>query len=637
MTFGRGRPRRPDDWPSGHVRARAALAERLDGPLDPDDALWLEEHLAACTDCTAVAAEYAGQRAELRSLREHPPQPPRDLWARTAAAIEAESRFRDARRRSGGRRRSSFAPLALLTAAVAVAVAVGTLTSSQRPLGDGATARPTQDVALATDAAGGGSGSPSVPRATPIVVAQKVEWLSRDATGKYRVETANVDEVCPPDATEPCDTAAPDQALDVPVQQEVSSVWGSPDSDALIVVNRPGAEEAATVSVVTLRERPASPSPSPQPTATPTPTATASVVPPATPTPTPRASASPSVQPSSAPPIATPSPVSPSATPSATPSASAGSPSPSVAVSPTPAGESVEIARDVIVVGQSAAYSPSGTWFAFTARPADGSAGPDIYVWKVGDELAVPVTTDHRSAFGSWSGDQIVGSTVTETAKGGENGQAAEAELSATAFLLDPASGAVAGQPQAGRVWRPAVDPTGRKAVYWTGTLRATETPGFAPDAGRLVLGAWDATAAPAASGSPDPSAAAASATPLASDQAAARKETTIAAGRMEDWDARWDHDGSHLAVWIADPQNPAVGRLSLYGVDPFDGRIDLKTPLLDAQLATAGFAISEGKLVWAEPGLDGSATGGRIQVLAWTDNGSGQVESVAGPVIVIR
>ena len=105
----------------------------------------------------------------------------------------------------------------------------------------------------------------------------------------------------------------------------------------------------------------------------------------------------------------------------------------------------------------------------------------------------------------------------------------------------------------------------------------------------------------------------------------------------MDGWDARWDRTGTHLAVWIADHQNPAIGRLSLYTVDPFDGRIDLKTPLLDAQVATAGFSISDGKLVWAEPATDGTTPSGRIQVLAWTDQGVGTVDTVAGPVIVIR
>ncbi|HEY7133121.1 MAG TPA: hypothetical protein VH440_12775, partial [Candidatus Limnocylindrales bacterium] len=137
------------------------------------------------------------------------------------------------------------------------------------------------------------------------------------------------------------------------------------------------------------------------------------------------------------------------------------------------------------------------------------------------------------------------------------------------------------------------------------------------------------ATGDVAASGSPE-------ATPLNGDQEANRHETTIRSGAMSDWDARWDSTGTKLAVWIADPDDPTVGSLSLYDVDPFNGRVDLKKPLLDAQRATAGFSISDGKLVWAEPGTDGSGTG-RILVLAWTDQGAGTVETLPDKVIVIR
>jgi len=79
------------------------------------------------------------------------------------------------------------------------------------------------------------------------------------------------------------------------------------------------------------------------------------------------------------------------------------------------------------------------------------------------------------------------------------------------------------------------------------------------------------------------------------------------------------------------------VGYLSLYSVDPFNGRVDLKKPLLDAERATAGFSISDGRLVWAEPATDGSGTGGRILVLAWTDEGAGTIETVPDQVLVIR
>ena len=44
------------------------------------------------------------------------------------------------------------------------------------------------------------------------------------------------------------------------------------------------------------------------------------------------------------------------------------SPAPTVAAT-------LAIVSGVKVVGESAAYSPDGAWFAFTARPSDDSAG----------------------------------------------------------------------------------------------------------------------------------------------------------------------------------------------------------------------------------------------------------------------
>ncbi len=42
--------------------------------------------------------------------------------------------------------------------------------------------------------------------------------------------------------------------------------------------------------------------------------------------------------------------------------------------------------------------------------------------------------------------------------------------VTARSFLVDPATGTVIAIPLDG-VWRPVVDPTGRVAVFWTGTL----------------------------------------------------------------------------------------------------------------------------------------------------------------------
>ena len=618
MSFGRGRVRRPDDWPSSHVRARADLSDQLDGPLEPREASWLEGHLEACPDCRVIAAAYVAQQLELRGLRDRIPPPPRDLWARTSAAIESESRFRDGRARTTSwRNRRALVPSALLATALVAVVAVGTLTSSRGPSGPSA-AGPSSQVAL-------GSGPPSNAPAstnagpTPLAVAQKIEYLARDSDGTFSIKVRNVDQVCPSKSTQPCDTNAPIAGHAVNVNRDASTVFGSPDEARLIVVNDPRSASSGTISVVPLGS--AVPAPTPTPSSSPT-LVPASIAPPVTSTP-PTATSTPTIRPTpSVGPVSPPPTSPPSAEPPASPS-----PSPSVAVTASPSGAPIEIASDVALVGESAAYSPTGHWFAFTARPVDGSLGPDIFVWKVGDPRATSVTNDHRSVFGSWSGEVLVGSTVVETTKG--VGEAAKTDLEPASFLLDPATAVLTAIPQAGRAWRPAVDPSGRLAVYWAGTVRATAIPGFAPDAGRLVLGDW-AAAMSAPSDGPLPTA-------LNGDQAAARHETTIAAGRMDDWDARWDPSGTHLAIWIADQENPAVGRLSLYTVDSFDGKIDLKTPLLDAKVATAGYSISDGQLVWAEPSGDGSTTDGKIQLLAWTDEGVGTVETVTGPVIVIR
>jgi len=72
--------------------------------------------------------------------------------------------------------------------------------------------------------------------------------------------------------------------------------------------------------------------------------------------------------------------------------------------------------------------------------------------------------------------------------------------------------------------------------------------------------------------------------------------------------------------------------------VDPFDGKIDLKKPLVNARLAKAGYALSQGKLVWAEPAEAGGSGDGHIFLYAWTDKGAGSTtETVPGQVIVVR
>jgi hypothetical protein len=596
---------RPDDWPSSHVRARSALSDRLDGLLEPSEAGWLDEHLAACSECRATADAYAAQRLELQALRERAPLPPRDLWARTAAAIEAEAAGRSSLRRAAPRR-SFVIPSAFIATALAVAVATGLLTSSQ-PIGPHGGGGSVPQVAAAPSGSAPG-GTSAAPEKTPITVALSVDYVGRDAEGRLHVKSTKIDEVCPAGSVQPCDTSGPVEDRAVDIDQNAQAVFGDKNRERLIVVSPPTTDDPGTVAVVTL-----APVASPSPSATPTSSASSSGSPAVgSPAPTPSATSS------------SASPVVP-ASASPTPTVTAG-PTGSIEVTP-PSGDTREIAHGVVLVGQTAAYSGSGSWFAFTARPIDGTAGPDIYLWRVGSDAAQRVTDDGRSVFGSWVGDTVVASRAVDPS-GSTDGLATNG-LRAEAFLLDPASGTRIALPQTGSAWRPVVDPSGRKAVYWAGTLRAVSGPGYAPEGGRLVLGDWAVTD-PMPSGSPE-------ATALTGDQSNARHETTIGAGQIDDWDARWDQSGTHLAVWIADHENPKLGRLSLYAVSAFDGTVDLKTPLLDARRAAAGFSISNDGLIWAEPSDDPTATGGTIQLLAWTNDGIGTVETLSGPAIVIR
>lgn len=579
-----GGRRRPDDWPTPHARARTLSAERLAGPLDPAAADWLDDHVAGCAECLAVGDDYAAQRLELRVLRDHRPEPPRDLWARTAAAIEREAGGH-ARTSRTAPRRALLIPYALLSGALAVALVVGTLTSSRRPGGD-ATAAP--GAALGSPAA---TTAPGSPGATPLFVGPgSVAWLSRE-NGAYQFNTTTVDHVCPSPGVA-CAATPPSETRQLGLVGDPSTVYGSPDGERIIALALGSAGSGASVYVVPV-ERTVTPG------ATPAPTASSAPSPPA-------GSPGPTPDPAATPPAETASPSEPAATEGTAP------------LTPSPlASGAIEIASGVEVVETTAAYSPDGSAFAFTAYPADGSHGPDIYVWRVGDEEARPVTSDHRSVFGSWSGTMIVGSSVEPA--GDDAGEP-------TAFLLEPDAGELTTLPQAGRAWRPAVDPTGTSAVYWAGRLEATDDGlGWATREGRLVIGRW-AGAAPA--GGPEP-------TRLTDDQAAELDETRIARGPLADWDVRWDGTGTRLAVWIADRDDPSVGRLSLYVVDPFDGRIDLDDPPLRDEPALAGFSIGDGRLAWAAP--PGESKARRVLILAWTEAGFGQVESAPGDVIVVR
>ena len=607
--------RRPDDWSTPHERAQSRAAERLDAELDPGEAAWLDEHLAGCETCRAVAEAYVADRLALRSLRDITPEPPRDLWARTAAGIEREA---------GGRRmagkatpRRSRLPLGAVSGIAVIAVVLGaTAMSGAWNLG-----MPGVDTA---DASPGSLGQPA---STPMLVAAgAVGWVRTLEDGAYAYNVADLQEVCPMGDRPDC-AALEDQAFGrFDLAAAPKSVIGSPTDGRAIVVGQ-DASGRQSIFVVALPKagtetqpprvtaKPAK-TPAPTETAAATPAETASTTPTESPGPTetPGATGSPATSPDVT--ASTEPTVEPAETPEATPSTEASPvvtpvPTPSTLESPSPeptVALNLAIASGVSVVGESAAFSADGNWFAFTARPADETAGPDIYVWRVGDQASRRLTTDGRSVFASWQGATIIGSSPAA----GDPVDGAQAPVS---FRVDPAT-AERTDVSSG-LWRPTVDPSGTFAVAWDGSINVpTDAVEMTPGRGELRLIRWPADGSSSSdAGDPIPG----------------------ISGPIGDFDVRWDETGSWLAIWVAEPTSPGIGRLTLFRLDRESGKLTRPDGAPTEVPALSGFSIGNGRLAWVTPhGQD--AQGSKVQVVAWSEDGVGATESVPGEdVVVVR
>ncbi|MFL5779056.1 MAG: zf-HC2 domain-containing protein [Chloroflexota bacterium] len=614
--------RRSAEGDGAHARARELIVQRLDEPLAPDQAAWLEGHLERCDPCRVEADAFLADRSALRALRAAPIDPPRDLWARTAASIERES----ARRQRTTLRPLAAIPLGALTGVLVLGVVLGASLLSQSIVGPAAPSAPAIAF-LPSAAASTGAG----PRATPMAIrVGDVSWLMQAGPGRLEVNVAPVDRVCAPEARPDCAPIQDQVAGTIEVGTEAHSIISAPDDRQAVVVGRDGGNGDR---VVVVQLSPATPSPTvapatEAPSSSPTVVASASTAVTPTASPTSSSAAAASVIPSAAA-SSPPRSSSPSTTASAAPSLSAAPsarPSPSALASPSGASSSPDatptptatlaaspspsatatalaIATDVTVVGESAAYSADGGWFAFTAMPANGAHGPDIYVWHAGDAQARPITADHRSAFASWHGGSIVGSRPS--AAGSSRG------VQPQTFLVDPRSGTVTDLPDP--IWRPIVDPKGRRAVAWNGTV-STEAAVPRPDNGRLELRTW----APG-------------------DGAAGSALETLDNGPIGEYDVRWDETGEWLAVWIADPATPSIGRLSLFAIDPETGALRHPHSAPTDVPALPGFSIGNGRLAWATPrGQEGE--GSKVLIAAWTKDGVGTAEGPPGQdVIVVR
>ncbi len=665
--------RRHNDAEASHDRARALIATGFLELHDPADELWLEAHLAGCAECQADAAAYSADRALVRTLRDQPPEPPRDLWARTAAAIQRErgTRGRGTRAIRAPRGwRAGRVPLGLASGLLVVLVVIGvSLAPSGIPLSPSAS-----DVAVTTPEA----------QPTPLAVtADALAWIQVAPDGSYQFRRASLSSVCP-DVRSGCAPLDSVTATNLALTYAPEAVVLSPTGAQIVVVTSSSSVGGAGVVVVSVPTAPpfeATPSPTvPDASLAPTPPAGSTLGPPPTltPNPTPDLTLAPTLAP-------TPGSTldqSPSLTPDASSIPSAG----------------YSIASGVIVVGD-AAYSPDGQWLAFSARPEDGSAGPDLYLWRVGDPLAIPVTTDHRTFFAGWLGNLVLANSVVPTIEEPLPGEIAPSPEPPTApptappptatpdpgatidpnategpetpvveehpiaFTLDPETGSMV--PLAAQdMWHPSVDPTGRSVVYWSGTLIADGTgTGWVLGTGRYVLDGWsdgsepsidDSTAAPT-TGTPTSFAPASAApttfapttvVPSSGDPTIepsipvlgpAGNPVTLAEGPAVDFDAWFDPGGDRLAFWLADPSAPEVGTLRMIVLDPVTREIDPTSDPLPGVAALRGVSINGGRLAWVTPpGQDGE--GSHVQVLGWNGREFGQVRTIeAGRLFVAR
>jgi WD40 repeat protein len=571
---------RHNDAEATHDRARALSSRRLVEPLHADEDAWLDRHLEACTECRREDEAFVNDHELLRSLRDTPIEPPRDLWARTAAALDVAAAGRSPRRTTSARPSWRGVPVAAAAGVVVLLVVVGTallpgvIPSNLQP------SNPIAAVSLP-------------PGATPIpVAAARIRLLRPAADGTFDFVYTDVDAVCPRARPECVPPPAEHEGSSLNLAgARASTLTLSPNNNQLVFESEGGTATEGKIYIVPVTA-------SAQPSA---PTATAT----ATATSTP--SAAESTPPSSPPVSAEPTP------------------------GATPFGQ-VEIASGVTIVGD-VAYSPDGQWLAFSAQPKDGSTGPDLYLYGPGSATAVAVTSDHQSYFSAWLGSQVLASDVVVTtsdaeAPGNSKGSPAPAgsgkgnegqggggnaiEGRASSFLLDPATGTRTDLLRAD-VWMPVADPTGRFVAYWSGSLRSADGVTWQLGEGALVLDRWVGDA---------------------SSIGPAGQPTPIVTSHVEDFVARFDPDGIRLAVWVSEHAGSTDGRLHLLVIEPSTGTIASEQPL-PGEPALRRFSIGANRLAWVSPsGQDGHESS--LQVLGWRGDVFGQIHSEPAPNLLI-
>jgi hypothetical protein len=637
-----------------HQKARLLASEEIDAKLSPADAAWLAVHLRGCAACQSVADEYRVNHDELRGLAT--PEPPRELWARTSAGLDAVDRRRAGRTGLAGLARlrlgylgylgRNWSSLASVMAVAAVVLVVGLSLLSQGPLfAPVAAASSTANVALV-------SAAPSSGAQTGLtMVGGNSYWVGTE-NGVYQIRGG----------TGLC-TGLPDSCA---ITNGTGTVLGSVESKtAVSVVISPNATQAAVwnankIVILPLAQSASAPKIVAIDLLTPRPAALASATPvaetPAAETPAttsgltqpsasvePGATASAAQQPAES---ATPAPAGPTAVPASGPQPTA-------------------ILDGYQIVGRAPEFSADGQWFAFSARPVGVSSGSDVFVWRVGWAQAQAVTTSHADLFAGWFGAQILFSEFSQ----------ADSETNSTPSTSPPAAGATdtptAAAPAAGaatvtamsyvydpriaEVWQidrpmlmPVVDPTGTFVVYWAGTVAFDQATGlYGAGQGDFYFDAWSnlnlvatqmggnvaeaPSPAPTAAPSEAPTAAqpSDSASPLAtSDQSVGSPIAPAPTGQpssppdastglpqlvpvgsvpgiVTSWSVRWDATGQYVAIWVADAGVTDIGQVTLLNVIPGSNMLNVGGLLLSAS-ARSNIQFDDSQFVYTSPGQGG-------------------------------
>lgn len=637
-----------------HESFRAMLAERMDGQLAAADEARLAEHLAGCPACRTVARDYEADRARMRSIRVS--EPPRDLWARTSAALDrevaddADALLGPGLRGARGRRQLRVALGSLVTAMVVLAITGGQL-------------MPEAPTGLAT--------------ATPFAItAQAVSYLGV-AGGELTFYRADVAEVCPMPRLDCADGPDGEAVVRLGPGVHARAMTMNPTGQLFISGQDDLGEEVFAIVVLPTPEPSVAPDGSASPGASADPAASPGGDATAMPTETRN------------PDLGQPDPPTPEPTdgPDVIPNRSA-DPAASPAISPPPdsptaVATSQAILTDAIATGAAATWSPDGTTLAFSAMPADRSRGSDVYVWRPGDDQAQPVTDDHGSLFASWSGARIVVSR-TEVAESGSG------DVVGRTVVVDPASGE-ARPVDIERAWLPIVDPTGRFVIYWRGRL--IDRAGVAsPHDGRLYVADWtgldpwpspdevvpdDVTSGtgggvtPETSATPEASVPSAAEGTTGTDTSPAAEVTDPAAtppatadagptdddsttpgaapvttepppasprprgtaapfvmerpravsGQTSDWVVRWSADGNAYAVWTAEPGSKVRGSLVVRSAPSADAPTG--AALVDRVRASRSFGLGDQRIAWVAPIANGD---GELWVSVWGEGGPGSV-----------